>query len=362
MIDIREHGGNFGGSSKPPIRTATLVAAKTFTNPLGDVSLYGSYIDENNLEIFDRTANPRRKKINFNTLEITDYVSKNTYLNSDFNSYNYEFGEYFINVINGVNYINILDKDKNLVKTVTLGTINFTHVPVCVQNFNKEKMVITVQVDSYNGYYDVYILNKDLTVTTPTQKRLKNFVNSWCLTDNGYFIGHYAGYTSLYSKEGSLISDTMTESSTDTSCRILTPFRDGNSYLVSAYRNSASDMRDREVLRVVTVRNNAIKMELVIRNPTYTHASSLPICKFLTEKNTSILIVGLYSNDCISYSLDKKITKPLLTFSDIGYSNSGTIGYILFDYRNKSKKEFFALMQASSSTNQSYIIAKYITE
>jgi len=160
MIDIRDHGGNFGGRRKTPT-AVKFISSKDMVNPFGNTSgIRGSIIDDNTLDVY-QWGTLGNKSLNFETLEKADIVSTNSYLSDNF----YIFGEYFIETIQASNIIKIYNKDKVFIKQMTLGMPIVVSKPVLHASPDNSYALINAYYDDYMGYIKVFKLDSNLTLS-----------------------------------------------------------------------------------------------------------------------------------------------------------------------------------------------------
>lgn len=233
MINIRDHGGIFGSGNKE-ITTARLLGSKTFRNPFSTELLYAELLDDDNIEIFTSTLSKGNKKVRFSDLSISDITSKNTYLNTRKLMF-VQFNDYYIELANGVNYIKIYDKNKNLIKQINLGNTNFSNMPRAAVAYGGDFVVITCQTNSYYGTYVVYKLYKDLT-TLVGPLSLPNFVYKWFPTNSALIAIYDSKLYICNATTGAIISQT----SVGQSQSIVGSFFDIDSYLVADSRDNVN--------------------------------------------------------------------------------------------------------------------------
>lgn len=353
MFDIRDHGGVFGSKKEEP-STARLLGSKVFNNPFGTTFMYGQLIDEDTVELFTPNAADGNKKLTYSTLAIANITSKNTYLNTRRTRF-VPFNDYFIEVASGVNFIKIYDKNKNLIKQITLGSTNFTSTPTVNVIYGGDFAFITCQTNDYYGTYVSYRLYRDLTVSSGISTRV--FVSNWFPTETT-IIGIYDGYLYICDINTGNILKSYT---IDVNARISIPYFAKNKYLFSIAAIDAYSNYEKVFVRTFNGTEFTDSEQTAAGHDSNILArpgDENPI--IINQKDKSVMYMGQSSSSVKKFRLTKN-NKAVLTTSNYGSSFYTGYGFPQFCYDPNKSKVFYIIIP-NNDTRSQYKINKYILE
>lgn len=348
------------GLAKPTMKTTTLVQQKQWNNPWGTSSILINYIDEDNVEVLEVVANGRKLKLNFSTMSTdTTYTSPNTKDDSNWNNGTlHDFYPYIVRVNTGINYIDVLDFDKNLIKRLTV-TNTFDGIPSVRVNFAKTKIVVTGRIDSYYSYYDTYIIDMATWTITHGPFRLETGVSDYILLENNLLLCYVYPYVKLYDLNGNYAGATSIGGVSTDIVRLVSPIVNGYSALFIVRRNDSSTEKV-SVLTVSTTKavTNKIELSKAFGDLLFYDIPYGTI--YWNEWGKSFLYFNHTSSTAILYEVNSNISKYVYGISPTGWGSSN-YGNTAIDRKNNSKT-YFTQQRVVWSSAESVYISKFIIE
>lgn len=279
IIDIRNHGGTFGGRMKKGIVGLKQIYSNRVANPNGaSPGSYGSYLDSTHIQLLNADASGNNRKVD------AAVGGTNVPYKSNFTPGNTmgvtKLKDLSLKANLAMKSLDIFNADKSLKKTLYFSNPKVDRVNITT-DIRQDKAVITVCTDSYYSTYVVYILDYSTLTFSSTNVAFPKDISRWVIDSYGMLVGCLYGVVHVYNKNGGKYSEISTG---HISLSWLTPIKNGSTFILSGFDSGTSQ-------RVLSITTNG-GGSITIRDSMIIDMSIPPDpTKYLSDLNEGYLIL-----------------------------------------------------------------------